>query len=401
MNIELIKQKSGIVGESEEINEVLEMVSQVAGVDISVLINGESGTGKELVAKAIHTASMRSSKDLIIVNCGAIPEGIIESELFGHKKGAYTDASESRKGYFETANKGTIFLDEIGDMPLETQVKVLRVLETGEYMRVGDSISKKTDTRVIAATNKDLAKLVKEGKFRQDLYYRLKTVTINLPALRHRKNDIRLLVERFALQFSRTNKIKYKGFTPEAIKVIQKFDWPGNVRELRNFIESILILEKGERITAEIIEKQLQNEKMMEFSDNPALPVVVNQNPDQAERELILRQLLFLRQDIEELKLMLKQSDFSILNSPRNIDENFSNKIHDNEFGGFEDKTLLKEQAIGSFKTTDLEKEMILRTLEYFNNNRRAAAKSLGMSERTLYRKINDYGIEKKINKDN
>ena len=401
MNIELIKKKSGIVGESEEINQVLEMVSQVAGVDISVLINGESGTGKELVAKAIHTASMRSSKDLIIVNCGAIPEGIIESELFGHKKGAYTDASESRKGYFETANKGTIFLDEIGDMPLETQVKVLRVLETGEYMRVGDSISKKTDTRVVAATNKDLAKLVKEGKFRQDLYYRLKTVTINLPALRHRKNDIRLLVERFALQFSRTNKIKYKGFTPEAIKVIQKFDWPGNVRELRNFIESILILEKGERITAEIIEKQLQNEKMMEFSDNPALPVVVNQNPDQAERELILRQLLFLRQDIEELKLMLKQSDFSILNSPRNIDENFSNKIHDNEFGDFEDKTLLKEQAIGSFKTTDLEKEMILRTLEYFNNNRRAAAKSLGMSERTLYRKINDYGIEKKINKDN
>ena len=400
MNIELIKQKSGIVGESEEINQVLEMVSQVAGVDISVLINGESGTGKELVAKAIHTASMRSSKDLIIVNCGAIPEGIIESELFGHKKGAYTDASESRKGYFETANKGTIFLDEIGDMPLETQVKVLRVLETGEYMRVGDSISKKTDTRVIAATNKDLAKLVKEGKFRQDLYYRLKTVTINLPALRHRKNDIRLLVERFALQFSRTNKIKYKGFTPEAIKVIQKFDWPGNVRELRNFIESILILEKGERITAEIIEKQLQNEKMMEFSDNPALPVVVNQNPDQAERELILRQLLFLRQDIEELKLMLKQSDFSILNSPRNIDENFSNKIHDNEFGDFEDKTLLKEQAIGSFKTTDLEKEMIIRTLEHFNNNRRAAAKSLDMSERTLYRKINDYGIEKKINKD-
>ena len=401
MNIELIKQKSGIVGESEEIYQVLEMVSQVAAVDISVLINGESGTGKELVAKAIHIASMRSSKDLIIVNCGAIPEGIIESELFGHKKGAYTDARESRKGYFETANKGTIFLDEIGDMPLETQVKVLRVLESGEYMRVGDSISKRTDTRVIAATNKNLTKLVKEEKFRQDLYYRLKTVTINLPALRHRKNDIRLLVERFALQFSRTNKIKYKGFTPEAIKAIQKFDWPGNVRELRNFVESILILEKGERITAEIIEKQLQSEKMIEFSDNPALPVVVNQNPDQAERELILRQLLFLRQDIEELKLMLKQSDFSILNLPRNINENFSNKIHDDEFDSLEDKTLLKEQAIGSFKTTDLEKEMILRTLEYFNNNRRAAAKSLGMSERTLYRKINDYGIEKKINKDN
>ncbi len=328
MNIDLIKKQTGIIGESEEINEVLETVSQIAGVDISVLVNGESGTGKELIAKAIHAASKRSNNDLVIVNCGAIPEGIIESELFGHKKGAYTDASESRKGYFETANKGTIFLDEIGDMPLETQVKVLRVLESGEYMRVGDSNLKKTDTRVVAATNKDLAKLVKEGKFRQDLYYRLKTVTINIPSLRHRKGDIRLLVERFALQFTRTNKIKYKGFTPEAIKVIQRFDWPGNVRELRNFVESILTLEKGERITAEIVEKQLRDEKVVEFSDNPALPVVVNQHPDQAERELILRQLLFLRQDIEELKLILKDSDFSILNSSKNINENFANKIH-------------------------------------------------------------------------
>ncbi len=401
MNIDLIKQRTGIVGESEEIKEVLEVVSQIADVDISVLVNGESGTGKELIAKAIHAASKRSNNDLVIVNCGAIPEGIIESELFGHKKGAYTDASESRKGYFETANKGTIFLDEIGDMPLETQVKVLRVLESGEYMRVGDSNLKKTDTRVIAATNKDLAKLVKQGKFRQDLYYRLKTVTINIPALRNRKGDIRLLVERFALQFTRTNKIKYKGFTPEAIKVMQRFDWPGNVRELRNFVESVLTLEKGERITAEIVERQLQNENVAEFSDNPALPVVVNQHPDQAERELILRQLLFLRQDIEELKLILKESDFSMLNSSKNINENFSNKIHNDEFGDLEDSTLIKEQAIGNFKTSDLEKEMIIRTLEHFNNNRRAAAKSLGMSERTLYRKINDYGIEKKINKDN
>jgi len=401
MNIDLIKQRTGIVGESEEIKEVLEVVSQIADVDISVLVNGESGTGKELIAKAIHAASKRSNNDLVIVNCGAIPEGIIESELFGHKKGAYTDASESRKGYFETANKGTIFLDEIGDMPLETQVKVLRVLESGEYMRVGDSNLKKTDTRVIAATNKDLAKLVKQGKFRQDLYYRLKTVTINVPALRNRKGDIRILVERFALQFTRTNKIKYKGFTPEAIKVMQRFDWPGNVRELRNFVESVLTLEKGERITAEIVEKQLRNDNPAEFSDNPALPVVVNQHPDQAERELILRQLLFLRQDIEELKLILKESDFSMLNSSKNINENFSNKIHNDEFGDLEDSTLIKEQAIGNFKTSDLEKEMIIRTLEHFNNNRRAAAKSLGMSERTLYRKINDYGIEKKINKDN
>ncbi len=400
MNIELIKQKSGIIGESDGINHVLDMVNQVADVDISVLINGESGTGKELISKAIHLGSKRSSKKLVIVNCGAIPEGIIESELFGHKKGAYTDASESRKGYFETADKGTIFLDEIGDMPLETQVKVLRVLEEGEYMRVGDSVAKKTDTRVIAATNKDLARLVKEGKFRQDLYYRLKTVTINLPPLRDRKSDIRLLVDRFALQFSRTNNIKYKGFTPEAIKAMQKCDWPGNVRELRNFVESVLILQKGERITGEIIERQLQNENIADFSDNPALPVLVNRDPDQAERELILRQLLFLRQDIEEMKLLLKESDFSALNSSRNINANFENRIQDNEINSPDSDHLIKGEAIGAFNTRDLEKEMIIRTLEHFNNNRRAAAKSLDMSERTLYRKINDYGIEKKINKD-
>ena len=401
MNIELIKQKSGIIGESDEINHVLDMVSQVADVDISVLINGESGTGKELISKAIHLGSTRSSKELVIVNCGAIPEGIIESELFGHKKGAYTDASDSRKGYFETADKGTIFLDEIGDMPLETQVKVLRVLEAGEYMRVGDSLSKKTDTRVIAATNKDLAKLVKEGKFRQDLYYRLKTVTINLPPLRQRKSDIRLLVDRFALQFSRTNNIKYKGFTPEAIKAMQKCEWPGNVRELKNFVESVLILQKGERITGEIIEKQLESENIVDFSDNPALPVLVNRDPDQAERELILRQLLFLRQDIEDMKLLIKQSDFSSLNSPRNINADFGNRIQDNEINSPDNDNLIKGEAIGAFNTRDLEKEMIIRTLEHYNNNRRAAAKSLDMSERTLYRKINDYGIEKKINKDN
>ena len=399
MNIELIKQKAGIIGESEGINQVLEMVAQVANVDISVLINGESGTGKELVSKALHLGSKRASSDLVIVNCGAIPEGIIESELFGHKKGAYTDASDSRKGYFETANKGTIFLDEIGDMPLETQVKVLRVLESGEFMRVGDSITKKTDVRVLAATNKDLGKLVKEGKFRQDLYYRLKTVTVNIPPLRKRKNDIRLLVDRFALQFSRSNNIKYKGFTPESIKEMHKHHWPGNVRELRNFVESILILQKGERITAEMVSNQLAGDMIDNNHSNDSLPVVVNRDPDQAERELILRQLLFLRQDIEDLKLMMKESSFSDLNSTRSINQSFDSTIHNNEIIN-QDDNLIKGEAIGAFNTKDLEKEMIIRTLEYFNNNRRASAKSLDMSERTLYRKINDYGIEKKIKKD-
>ena len=400
MNIDLVKQKAGIIGESEGINQVLEMVAQVASVDISVLINGESGTGKELVSKALHLGSKRASSDLVIVNCGAIPEGIIESELFGHKKGAYTDASDSRKGYFETANKGTIFLDEIGDMPIETQVKVLRVLESGEFMRVGDSITKKTDVRVLAATNKDLGKLVREGKFRQDLYYRLKTVTINIPPLRHRKNDIRLLVDRFALQFSRSNNIKYKGFTPESIKEMHNYHWPGNVRELRNFVESILILQKGERITVEMVSNQLAGDILDYNQSNDSLPVVVNRDPDQAERELILRQLLFLRQDIEDLKLMMKESSFSDLNSSRSINQSFDSTIHNNEIIN-QDDNLIKGEAIGAFNTKDLEKEMIIRTLEHFNNNRRASAKSLDMSERTLYRKINDYGIEKKIKKDN
>jgi len=397
MNIELIKQKAGIVGDSEQINQVLDMVHQVAGVEISVLINGESGTGKELISKAIHLGSKRANNDLIIVNCGAIPEGIIESELFGHKKGAYTDATEDRKGYFEAADKGTIFLDEIGDMPLETQVKVLRVLESGEYMRVGDSKIKKTDTRVIAATNKDLAKLVQGGKFRQDLYYRLKTVTINLPALRQRKSDIRSLVDRFALQFSRTNNIKYKGFTPEAIKALQRANWPGNIRELRNFVESILILQKGERITGELVEQQLENENLASFSQNPSLPVIVRQDPDQAERELILRQLLFLRQDIEEIKLMLKESGDSSLNYHKNISTHYNKPIDDNFINEVTEETLLKNDAIGAFNTKELEKEMIVRTLEHFNGNRRASAKSLQMSERTLYRKINEYGLDKKI----
>ena len=400
MNIDLVKQKAGIVGESDAINQVLEMISQVSNVDISILINGESGTGKELVSKALHLGSKRSSNELVIVNCGAIPEGIIESELFGHKKGAYTDASETRKGYFETANKGTIFLDEIGDMPMETQVKVLRVLESGEFMRVGDSETKKTDVRVVAATNKDLGKLVQEGKFRQDLYYRLKTVTINIPPLRQRKSDIRLLVDRFALQFSRSNDIKYKGFTPEAIKEMHEHHWPGNVRELRNFVESILILQKGERISSEMVINQLSGDKLEQIDSNSSLPVVINRDPDQAERELILRQLLFLRQDIEDLKLMMKESSFSELNSSKSINQSFERTFENNEIFT-KDENLIKGEMIGAFNTKDLEREMIIRTLEHFNNNRRAAAKSLDMSERTLYRKINDYGIEKKIKKDN
>ena len=258
IDINRLQKTSGIIGNTEAIQEVLEMIVQVGPVDITVLVTGESGTGKEKVAKSIHKSSKRTHEPLIIVNCGAIPEGIIESELFGHKKGAFTGAGDDRKGYFETANKGTVFLDEIGETPLETQVKLLRVLENGEFIRVGDSNTLHTDVRIIAATNKNLESLVKKGDFRQDLYYRLKTVSIHVPALRQRIEDLSLFVERFALEFTRTNDIVYRGFMPEAIRLMKQYNWPGNVRELKNFVESILVLEKGERVTSEMVERKLR-----------------------------------------------------------------------------------------------------------------------------------------------
>ena len=395
MNIDLIQKKSGIVGRSDAIAKVLEMVAQVSPVDISVLISGESGTGKEIFAKAIHQNSKRSHESIVTVNCGAIPEGIIESELFGHKKGAYTDAKGDRKGYFESANKGTIFLDEIGETPLETQVKLLRVIESGEFMPVGESKIKKTDVRIIAATNKDLSELVEKGKFRQDLYYRLNTVSIKLPSLNERVEDIALLVERFALEFTRSNDMIYRGFVPDAIRNMKNHQWKGNIRELKNFVESIIVLEKGERITGEMVEDQL-GKNQSDVSKNETLPMLTNQPTDTAERELILRQLFLLRQDVEFLKQLASpaQSPIGNINAPL-ID---NPKIHQpegliNEDSGY----FIKNSSIGDMTIEDLEKEAIIRTLRFFKNNRRASAKSLGMSERTLYRKINFYGLERKI----
>ena len=395
MNIENIQKKSGIVGRSDSIAKVLEMVAQVSPVDISVLITGESGTGKEIFAKAIHQNSKRSHESIVTVNCGAIPEGIIESELFGHKKGAYTDAKGDRKGYFETANKGSIFLDEIGETPLETQVKLLRVIESGEFMPVGESKIKKTDVRIIAATNKDLSDLVEEGRFRQDLYYRLNTVSIELPSLNERVEDIALLVERFALEFTRNNDMVYRGFVPDAIKYMKNHQWKGNIRELKNFVESIIVLEKGERITGEMAEAQL-GKKQIANKKNDALPVLASQSTETAERDLILRQLFLLRQDVEFLKQLAapNQTPIGNINTPL-LDSNKSQQSsglinEDSEY-------FIKNSAIGDMTIQDLEKEAIIRTLRFFNNNRRASSKSLGMSERTLYRKINFYGLERKI----
>ena len=395
MNIERIQQKSGIVGRSDAIAKVLEMIAQVSPVDISVLISGESGTGKELFAKAIHQNSKRSHEPIVTVNCGAIPEGIIESELFGHKKGAYTDAKGDRKGYFESANKGSIFLDEIGETPLDTQVKLLRVIESGEFMPVGESKIKKTDVRIIAATNKDLSDLVEKGKFRQDLYYRLNTVSIKLPSLNERVEDIALLVERFALEFTRNNDMIYRGFVPDAIRYMKNYQWKGNVRQLKNFVESILVLEKGERITGEMVEAQL-GKKQIDGLKNEALPVLTSQPADTAERELILRQLFLLRQDVEFLKQLASPSQSTIGNVSPPLLETGESQGHSGLINE-DSEYFIKNSSIGDMTIEDLEKEAIVRTLKFFKNNRRASAKSLGMSERTLYRKINFYGLERKI----
>ena len=394
IDINRLQKISGIIGNTEAIQEVLEMIVQVGPVDITVLITGESGTGKEKVAKAIHKSSKRTHEPLIIVNCGAIPEGIIESELFGHKKGAFTGAGDDRKGYFEAANKGTVFLDEIGETPLETQVKLLRVLENGEFIHVGDSKTLYTDVRIIAATNKNLESLVKKGDFRQDLYYRLKTVSIHVPALRQRVEDLSLFVERFALEFTRTNDIVYRGFMPEAIRLMKQYNWPGNVRELKNFVESILVLEKGERVTSEMVERKLRP-SLDTALQNPHLPVLVDQSPERVENELILRQLFLLRQDVELIrKIMNEQARGN--DTLHYINESVQDVPVTMEIDSQAD-TLIRPDAIGDMTLEDLEKEAIKRTLKFFNKNRRAAARSLGMSERTLYRKINDYGLERKI----
>jgi DNA-binding NtrC family response regulator len=396
IDIEKLQSRSGIIGNSESIREVLDLIAQVSPVDITVLISGESGTGKEMVAKAMHKFSKRSQDDMITVNCGAIPAGIIESELFGHKKGSFTGANEDRKGYFESAHKGTIFLDEIGETPLETQVKLLRVLEAGEFMRVGDSKTLYTDVRVIAATNKDLNELVKKNQFRQDLYFRLKTVQVDLPPLRNRIEDVSQLVERFALEFTRENDIAYRGFIPEAIRYMKNYDWPGNVRELKNFVESILVLQKGERITLKMVEDKLA---VPQNIHNDNLPIIVNQSAEQAERELILRQLLLLRQDVGLIKETINNS--KNLSVPASSDVTFFQNDdrdlpRDSMKVDADEQKLVRDDAIGDMSLEELEREAIVRTLNYFNNNRRKAAKSLGMSERTLYRKIHDYGLAKK-----
>ncbi len=387
--------KYGIIGKSEEIQDLIATIEQVAATPLTVLIQGESGTGKELVARAIHQLSLRKSKSYITVNCGAIPSGTLESELFGHRKGSFTGAYEDRQGFFEAADGGTIFLDEIGEMPLETQVKLLRTLEQGEVLRVGENQPRKVDVRVITATNRDLSEEVQDGNFRRDLYFRLKTITLNVPPLRKRKEDIPLLADFFMREYSDQNNLRYKPITPAAMRILTDYPWEGNVRELRNVIQTLCIMEKETIIRPETVTKHLEKSTIYTQSiRDTRLPVKLhNKDVEQVERELILRQLFLLRQDVEEIKDMLKSTISRPLNDNQlsDISTMISSmkQIHDEDISQAE--LNYDERSL-----SQMEKEMISKTLEKFYGNKRKAAHALGISERTLYRKIEDYGIDAK-----
>jgi DNA-binding NtrC family response regulator len=400
IDLDKIRQSVGMIGDSDQIIEILTLIGQIASTDISVLVTGDSGSGKEMVAKAIHKNSKRKFESLVIVNCAAIPSGILESELFGHKKGSFTGAVDNKIGYFESAHKGTIFLDEIGELPKETQSKLLRVIESGEFMRVGESKTNKIDARIVAATNKNLLKEVNKDNFRKDLYFRLKTININVPSLSDHLSDLHLYIERFGLEFTNKNDIAFKGFSSKAISEMKKYSWPGNIRELKNVVESLIVMNHGYRITDEMVRKNLNIDII---SNNDNLPVSLDGDSDQLERELILKQLLYLRQDVNELKQIITSGKSLTSNDkpanpalflPTTKDENNQevNKVH---FSSVEDASIsgLKEEAVGEMTMNELEKEAIEKYLRKFKNNRKKTAKALNISERTLYRKIKEYDV--------
>lgn len=397
-NLQALQESVGLIGESEPMHQILQTVLQVASSDITVLITGESGTGKELIARAIHKASQRVEKPLVNVNCGAIPEGILESELFGHEKGAFTGAVGARKGYFELADSGTIFLDEIGEMPLPTQVKLLRVLEGGDFMRVGGTVPRFVDVRVIAATNKHLELEVRKGNFRQDLFYRLNAVNIRVPSLRERKKDIRLLADKFVADFCRDNKIIFNGFTESAYQVLENYPWPGNIRELKNIIERSIVLEKGHQVDEYTIQQYLSS--YQEPGRN--LPMPLNKSAEELERELLYRALQNIREEIHQLREII----FSHLFPPKQIGGWQPPVVTFDASAGREVPFELykSEEAIPlddddgkkpdkSFSLMENEKRLITSALEFFHGNKRMTARALDISERTLYRKIKDYNL--------
>ena len=396
--IKTIKQKFGIVGNSTPLNHAIEVAVQVAPTDMTVLISGESGTGKESFSKIIHSISKRKHGQFIAVNCGAIPEGTIDSELFGHEKGSFTGANESRKGYFEVTDKGTIFLDEIGEMPLSTQSRLLRILENGEFMKVGSSKVQKTDVRIIAATNVNLEDAVRNKKFREDLFYRLNTVPIIVPPLREREEDISLLFRKFASDFSDKNHINPIRLSEEAKKELMKYRFPGNIRELKNITEQMSVLEIERNVDLETVKKYIP--------DTNNLPALSNTNLDSDdenynERDILYKILFDLKNDVTEMKKIID----NILNTNDNVhlDSKDTELIeerkilindtnnHNNE--NYQEVTEVEFDG-ESLSIEKKEKELIIKALRKNKNKRKYAAKDLGISERTLYRKIKHYNIE-------
>ena len=414
MDIQSIKNRFGIMGNSPALNYALQVAAQVANTDLTVLIAGESGVGKEAFSSIIHTLSARKHNPFIAVNCGAIPEGTIDSELFGHEKGSFTGAADARKGYFETVNGGTIFLDEIGEMPLGTQARLLRVLETGEYIRVGSSKVQKTDVRVIAATNKDLLQLVEQGKFREDLYYRLSTVPIRVPALHDRKEDIHLLFRKFAVDFADKYKTAPVQLDEEAKNRLINYPWPGNVRELKNIAEQISVLSTDKNISA----KELA--KFLPAVSSNRLPVLAHVNGASSsqefanEREILYKLFFDMKKDVTELKRMF----LDVLQNPNLAAQNpaFMNELKElKSHDGLSNipisiampQTLQAAQPVlvhndihdheeveESLNIMDKEKELIIKALKKHRGKRKDAALDLGISERTLYRKLKEYDIE-------
>lgn len=382
MNSQSIENDNGlgIIGTSLEMQEIIRVIRNVGPTDITVLVTGESGVGKEVVAHAIHRASRRASKPVVTVNCGAIPEGIIESELFGHEKGSFTGALEARKGYFELADGGTIFLDEIGELPLGTQVKFLRILENGEFNRVGSSVPRSVDVRVIAATNKILEEEVRNRHFRQDLYYRLRSINIRIPALREHSEDIGLLFDKFAKEFSERNMIDFKGISAEAMQALKNYYWHGNVRELRNVVESLLVIEGGKYITVDIVNKYLHEYQSPGMERN--LPAVVAKHTELDERQMLYRALIEIKSDIVELKTIIKTA----------IGMN-DGTLRTDSTSALPNKEILHGTAHDVLSIGEMERNIITEALQRFHGNRKAAADVLKISERTLYRKIKEYGL--------
>jgi transcriptional regulator with PAS, ATPase and Fis domain len=383
-----IKQRYGIIGFDHALDYAIHIAVQVAPTDLSVLISGESGVGKESFPKIIHDYSANKHGQYIAVNCGAIPEGTIDSELFGHEKGSFTGATEARKGYFEVADGGTIFLDEVADLPLSTQVRLLRVLENGEFIKVGSSKPQKTKVRVVAATNVNIAEKIIKGKFREDLYYRLNSVPIHIPPLRERQEDIFLLFTKFATDFAFKYQIPPLQLNEEALEELKQYAWPGNVRQLRNITEQMSLIEKERTITKEMLANYLSAQT---GSNLPALFVSDRDStPQYFERELIYKFLADLTKEVTELKKLVSE----LKNSKTILPEGKTVKFTDYQPIEIQEETCFNEnEKIKTSSLSEIEKEMIIKSLEHFGSNRNAAAKELGISERTLYRKIKEYGI--------